>query len=95
MSGKYPVTLNVKYPERLSKILVLIKLFAAIPHLLILEFYGVAVFFAVLIAFFYILFTGRYPKDLFDFVIGYWRWRAKVNVYLSLATDEYPPFSGK
>ncbi|MBI3953233.1 MAG: DUF4389 domain-containing protein, partial [Chloroflexi bacterium] len=43
--------------------------------------------------FFAILFTGRYPKGLFDLVVGYYRWQLRVNVYMGLMRDEYPPFS--
>ena len=48
-----------------------------------------------LIAWFAILFTGKYPRGMFDFVVGLFRWQMRVNAYLLLLTDAYPPFNGK
>jgi hypothetical protein len=95
----YPVTLTVEYPERLSRGLVLLKVFfgwlyVGIPHIIILYFYGLIVGIVTFIAFFAILFTGKYPKGMYDFVVGYLRWSLNVSAYLSLLRDEYPPFSG-
>ena len=95
----YPVTLTVEYPERLSRGWVLMKVFfgwlyVGIPHIIILYFYGIAVGIVTFIAFFAILFTGKYPKGMYDFVVGYMRWSLRVNAYLGLLRDEYPPFSG-
>jgi hypothetical protein len=72
----------------------LIKWLLAIPHYFLLFFLAIAAFFCVIIAWFAILFTGRYPKGLFDFVVGVGRWSLRVQAYaLLLITDKYPPFS--
>ena len=72
----------------------LVKWFLAIPHYLFLTVLVVGALFAVVIAWFAILFTGSYPKGLFDYVVGVMRWGLRVNAYTSLlVTDQYPPFS--
>ena len=58
-------------------------------------FYGLAGAVVTLIAWFAILFTGKYPRGMFDFVVGLFRWQMRVNAYLLLLTDAYPPFNGK
>jgi len=95
-----PVTLGVDYPEKLSRGWVVLKLlfgslYVGIPHGIILALYQIAVGVVTFIAFWIILFTGKYPRGMYDFVVGYMRWTARVNAYLSLLRDEYPPFSGK
>ena len=70
-------------------------LYVGIPHGIILWLYGIAVGVVVFICFFAVLFTAKYPKGLFDFVVGYMRWGLNVTAYLSLLRDEYPPFSGE
>lgn len=95
-----PVTLDIAYPEKLSRGRLLLKVFlgwayVGIPHGVILWLYAIAVGTATFIAFWIILFTGRYPKGLFDFVVGYTRWSTRVSAYLGLLRDEYPPFSGQ
>lgn len=91
------VHLEVDYPnveKDLKRGLPLVKWFLAIPHYLVLAVLMVGVMFAVIFAWFAILFTGRYPKALFDFVVGVMRWGLRVNAYaFLLVTDEYPPFS--
>lgn len=88
----YPVTLNVEYPEELSKGLVLVKWLLIIPHSIMLSFYALAVACTTFVAWWAILFTGKYPKSLFDFAVGYLRWLTRVNCYIWLLRDEYPPF---
>ena len=68
--------------------------FLAIPHYIVLAFLGIAAVVCIVIAWFAILFTGRYPRGLFDFVLGVGRWSVRVSAYaFLLATDRYPPFS--
>jgi hypothetical protein len=90
------VHFTVPYPNaktELNRWLPLIKWFLAIPHYVILFFLGIAAFIAVIIAWVAILLTGRYPRPLFDFVVGVLRWSARVAAYaFMLATDDYPPF---
>jgi Domain of unknown function (DUF4389) len=90
---EFPLRFDVEYPEQLNRWLPLVKWLLAIPHLLI-----VYALFAVaqvlwLIAFFAILFTTRYPRELFTFVENIYRWNANISAYIYLMRDEYPPFS--
>ena len=79
--------------EHLSRGLPLVKWLLAIPHYIVLFFLGIAAFFVVVFAWFAILFTGRYPRGAFDFVVGVFRWGLRVEAYaFLLITDEYPPF---
>jgi hypothetical protein len=91
------VHLEIDYPDverDLNRWLPLVKWLLAIPHYIVLVFLSVGALFAVLIAWFAILFTGRYPKGLFDFVVGVGRWALRVQAYaILLVTDRYPPFS--
>jgi len=90
------VHLDIPYPdakEGLNRWLPLVKWFLAIPHYIVLFFLGIAALVVVIVAWFAILFTGRYPKDLFDFVVGVLRWCLRVEAYaFLLTTDRYPPF---
>jgi len=90
------VHLTIPYPDartELNRWLPLVKWFLAIPHYVVLFFLAVAAFVCVVIAWFAILFTGRYPRGLFDFVVGVDRWALRVAGYaLLLVTDRYPPF---
>ncbi len=95
-----PLILDIAHPEGLSRGKLLAKvllgwLYVGVPHGLILYFYGIAVGVVTFIAFWIILFTGQYPKGLFDFVVGYYRWTMRVTTYIGLMQDEYPPFSGQ
>ncbi len=91
------VHLEIPYPDvpkDLSRGLPLVKWFLAIPHYIILFFLGIAAIVCVVIAWFAILFTGRYPRGLFDFVVGVCRWALRVEAYaFLLTTDRYPLFS--
>ena len=89
------VHIDIPYPnakEELNRWLPLVKWIMAIPHYVVLCFLGIAACVLVIIAWFAILFTGRYPQSLFDFVVGVFRWSLRVEVYaLMLTTDRYPP----
>ena len=81
-------------PQDLNRWLPLVKWFLAIPHYIVLIILDIAAFFVVIIAWFAILFTGRYPSGMFDFVVGVLRWSLRVAAYaFLLVTDRYPPFS--
>jgi hypothetical protein len=90
------VSLEFPYPDAkhgLNRWLPLVKWFLAIPHYVVLVFLGLAAIVCVIIAWFAILFTGRYPRGLFDFVEGVMRWGNRVAGYaFVLVTDQYPPF---
>ena len=90
------VHLDLPYPDarQLNQWLPLIKWLLAIPHYFVLIFLGIGALGAIIIAWFAIVFTGKYPRSLFDFVVGVMRWSNRVTGYaLVLVTDEYPPFS--
>jgi hypothetical protein len=91
------VHLEIDYPDAerdLNRWLPLVKWFLAIPHYIVLFFLSIGAFFVVLIAWFAILFTGHYPRGLFEFVVGVGRWALRVDAYaFLLVTDRYPPFS--
>ena len=103
MHDRYPstdeqqyVTLEIPYPDagrELNRWLPLVKWLLAIPHYIVLAILWFLAVFAVIAAWFAILFTGRFPRGLFDFVEGVLRWTNRVEAYmLLLATDRYPPF---
>jgi hypothetical protein len=92
-AGEYAVTFEVDYPEEMSRWLPLVKWLLAFPHYIVLALLYIAAFVAWTIAWFAILFTKRYPPGLFDFLVGVHRWNYRVNVYINLLRDEYPPFS--
>jgi len=90
------VDIKIQYPDaqELNRWLPLVKWIMVLPHAFVLAFLGLAAFVVVIIAWFAILFTGRYPVDLFNFVAGVYRWELRVYAYaFILATDIYPPFS--
>jgi hypothetical protein len=90
------VHLDFPYPDaqQLNRWLPLIKWLLAIPHYIVLFFLAIAALIAVIVAWFAILFTGTYPRNLFDFVVGVIRWGNRVTGYaFTLVTDQYPPFS--
>jgi hypothetical protein len=92
--SEYPTTFAVgDFPEMRDRLSVGLRLIYAIPHVIVLFFVGIAWFITAVIAWFAILFTGAYPQSLYDFGIGYLRWSLRVESYLLLMRDEYPPFS--
>ena len=102
LDDRYPSTdeeqsvhLEFAYPDahQLNRWLPLVKWLRAIPHYVALLFLGIASIAAIVIAWFAILFTGRYPRGLFNFVVGVLRWSNRVTAYaFALVTDQYPPF---
>ncbi len=102
MDDRYPSTderqsvrLEAPYPDvaRLNRGLPLVKWLLAIPHYFVLAVLYVGAVLAVVVAWFAILFTGRFPRGLFDFLVGVGRWTTRVTAYaFILVTDEYPPF---
>jgi hypothetical protein len=104
LTDQYPSTVNeqavhleIDYPNAkrdLNRWLPLVKWILAIPHYILLTMLTFVAMFAVVYAWFAILITGRYPKDIFDFVVGIGRWSLRVHAYaFLLVTDQYPPFS--
>jgi hypothetical protein len=104
LTDKYPSTtkdqavhLDLDYPDvqqDLNRWLPLIKWFLAIPHYFVLILLGFFAFFALVVAWFAILITGRYPRPLFNYIVGVMRWSLRVQAYMYyLVTDRYPPFS--
>jgi Domain of unknown function (DUF4389) len=104
LNDQYPSTdehqsvrLELPYPDvkqDLNRWLPLVKWLLAIPHYIVLAFLWLAALFVIVFAWFAILFTGRYPRGLFEFVVGVGRWTNRVTAYaFVLVTDQYPPFS--
>ena len=104
LTDKYPSTedeqnvhLDLKYPDAQTELMrgmPLVKWLLAIPHYIVLFFLWIAAYVVIVLSWFAIIFTGRYPKAFFDFVVGVMRWSWRVQSYaFILATDKYPPFS--
>ena len=91
----YPITVEIERPEKLSRLSTLFRPILAIPQMFVLYFLALAAWVILLIAWVAVIFTGRYPKGMFDFIAGYLRWSTRVSGYLFLLTDKYPPFSLK
>jgi Domain of unknown function (DUF4389) len=103
MDDRYPSTdaeqavhVDFPYPDAerdVSQFMPLVKWLLVIPHIIVLLFLTIGAFFAAIFAWFAIVFTGRYPRGLFDYVEGVMRWHLRVQAYaFILVTDEYPPF---
>jgi hypothetical protein len=91
----YPVTYQADYPGGgRNRLTTFLRYIVAIPWLIVAGLYGFVAGIAVLIAWFALVFTGRYPEGLYNFVGGYVRFNGRANAFIYLATDEYPPFNG-
>lgn len=91
--------LEIPKPEKVNQLLVLVRVlfgafYVGIPHGFCLGFRGIANGFLMFLAFWAVLFTGKYPEKWHAFAVGTYRWEMRVNAYLSFLTDEYPKFSG-
>ncbi len=93
----YPVSLEAELDSNLSRWLWLVKWFLIIPHVIVLAILWIVVGILTVVAFFAVLFTGKYPRGIFDFIVGVlrWTWRVSYYSYSALGTDRYPPFSLK
>jgi hypothetical protein len=92
-SPNHPAALEIAYPAELNRWLPLVKWLLVIPHFLVLGILGIGAFFVAVYAFFAVLFTGRWPRGAFDFLVGVYRWGYRAFAYFHLMVDAYPPFS--
>jgi hypothetical protein len=91
----YPVTYEADYQgEGRNRLTTFFRYIVAIPWLIVVALYGFVAGIAVIAAWFALVFTGKYPQGIYDFVAGYIRMHARVNAFIHLATDEWPPFDG-
>jgi Domain of unknown function (DUF4389) len=90
----YPVSFEVDYVERRSRLTAFFRLILMIPIAIWLYLYGIVTYIAIVIAWFAIVITGHYPKALYDFVAGFTRMLARATAYAALLSDPYPPFGG-
>lgn len=89
----YPASLTIVDPATRDRLSIGFRLILAIPHFIVLTFLGLAWWITAIIAWLFVLFTAVYPAGLFDFGVGMLRWFLRVEAYLLLMIDEYPPFS--
>lgn len=99
-ASREKVELHLERPERVSRLLVLLRtlfgvIYVYIPHGICLAGRGIAAYVVAFIAWWAVLFTGKYPERWHEFVMGTYRWGIRVNFYMGYMTDTYPPFSGK
>lgn len=97
--GPYPVRVEADYPESSSRLLAALalllflpKVILLVPHILVMWFLGIAAFVVMIAGYFAVLFTGRYPRGLFEFLLGNIRWQTRINAWAYGLTDVYPPF---
>jgi Domain of unknown function (DUF4389) len=92
-SPDHPARFEITYPAELNRWLPLVKWLLVIPHLFVLTFLGIGAFFVAIYAFFAVLFTGRFPRGAFDYLVGTFRWAYRAVAYFHLMVDDYPPFT--
>lgn len=99
---EYPVAVEVAYQERYSRLWALgtllffvPKLVVLIPHIVIVYVLSLVVSLVFIVGQIVVLITGRYPRPLFDFVVGFYRWQMRINAFMIGLTDKYPPFALK
>jgi Domain of unknown function (DUF4389) len=90
---EHPVRVEAERQEEYARFLPLVKWLLAIPHYIALAVLGIGAFFVIIISFFAVLITGRYPEGLWNYMVGVFRWGLRVGAYVFLLTDRYPPFS--
>ena len=90
----YPVTFQMDYVQRRSRLTTFFRYILAIPHFVFAIFYAIAFYVVYIIAWFALLFTARWPGSLYGFMSGFLRYIARLSAYLYLGVDQYPPFSG-
>jgi hypothetical protein len=91
-AGDYPVWADIDHQPEYRRLMPLVKWLLAIPHYFVLFFLGIAAFFVLIITFFAVLFTRRYPRGMFDFMVGIFRYGWRLLAYVLLMVDDYPPF---
>lgn len=90
----YPVHFDVQHQERYSRLSTFFRLILVIPHLIVVALWGILIFFTTIVAWFAVLFTGRFPQGLFGFTASFLSYSMRVNCYVYLLSDKFPPFGG-
>jgi hypothetical protein len=93
MTSAYPFGLEVDEPMPQNRLSVLLRIFYIIPHIIVLYFIGIVTGIIYFISWFAILFTGAYPAGMMSFMVNVMHWQTRVNGYMYLLTDKYPPFA--
>jgi Domain of unknown function (DUF4389) len=89
----YPLRLDIDHQEQYSRWMPLVKWLLVIPHYIVLIVLWIGAFFAIVVSWFAVLITGRYPRGLWNYMVGVARWTTRVTSYHYLMVDPYPPFS--
>lgn len=92
-SRAYPVQLSFERAPTYSRLLIFVKWLLVIPHYIALMFLGIGAWMVIIVSWFAVLITGRYPRGMFDYMVGVQRWGLRAGAYYMLLTDKYPPFS--
>ena len=91
-AGAFPMRLEFEYPTQPNK-LTFVKWILAIPQFIVLGMVGIVAYLMLIYAWFSVLITERYPRNAYDFLVGFARWATRVNAYIFFIAEEYPPFS--